>query len=196
MSKPPDVRTVAVSRVDGGVTVLRVIENEYGPHGEIRKHHDITPDYVERLIAKYDWKGSLAPVGWEFVPNDYVDETTDHTYRNAWKHNKGGKKPDHDMTKARELQRIHLRKARLAEFCRLDNDYRIADEAGDVKAKKEIGALRQKFRDVPAHPSIEAAQTVEELKLLRLDALVPETKGEVYMDKMRFGVPLSKQEKE
>ncbi len=195
MSKAPDVKTVVVTRVDGGVTVVRVIENEYGPDGEMLKHHGITPDYVERLIAKYNWQGRLAPVSWEFVPNDYVNEDTDHTYRDAWKHKKGGKKPDHDMTKAREIQRIHLRKARLAEFCRLDNDYRIADEAGDIKAKTKIGALRQKFRDVTKHPSIEAAQTVADLKKLRLDTLVPETKGVVYMDKMRFGVPLSKEKK-
>jgi hypothetical protein len=195
MNYSPDIKTVAVSRVDGGVTVLRVIENEYGPDGEIRKHHEVTQDYVERLIAKYNWQGPLAPVSWEFVPNDYIDDNTDTSYRNAWKHNKGGKKPDHDMVKARELQRIHLRKARFVEFCRLDNEYRIADEAGDVKAKREIGALRQKFRDVTAHPNIEAAQTVDELKKLRLKTLVPETTGDNYMDKMRLGVPLSKQNK-
>jgi hypothetical protein len=184
--RAPDVKTVAISRVDGGVTVMRVIENEYDPAGELRVHFDITPEYVESLIAKHNWQGPLAPVSWEFVPNDYTDDNMDYTYRNAWKHVPGQVKPDHDMEKARLIQRIYLRKARIAEFCRLDTDYVIADEAGNEAEKKRIGALRQKFRDVPAHPRIAEAKTVEELKKLKLSQLVPETKGVKYMDKMRF----------
>lgn len=166
--------TIAISRADGGTTIKR-ITNEIDP----------TPENIEAELAKRPHM--FAGATWEIVPNDYCDENTDRTYRNAWKHTKGSGKPDHDMPKAREIHRVYLRKARLAEFCRLDNEYRLADEAGDVKTKKEIGALRQKFRDVTVDPRIEAAQTVEELKALRLDALVPETKGVNYMhDKMKI----------
>ena len=194
MDLRPDVVTIAISRVDGGLTVLRVIKTSYrkGANGEreVARDVDVTPEYIDYQILRYvndgHWPDGLAPVSWRIVPNDFVDETVDRTYRDAWK-DAGNGKPDHDMPKAREIQRIYLRKARLAEFCRLDNEYRIADEiTGDVKAKREIGAIKQKFRDVTADPRIEAAQSVEELKRLRLDVLVPETKGEVYMDKMRF----------
>lgn len=188
--RAPDVKTVAITRVDGGVTVLRIIEVEYTSSGEVRAKFDITPEYVDALIQKHidggNWNGLLKPVSWEFVPNDYMHEDDDYTYRNAWVHAPGGKKPNHDMPKAREIHRVYLRKARLAEFCRLDNDYRIADEANDQAEKARIGAHRQAFRDVTEDPRIEAATTVEELKALRLDALLPEiTKGEKYMDKMR-----------
>ena len=193
----PDVVTVAATRVDGGLTVSRFITQEYRapteeeikngaplvkiPNGKPR---EITPEFVNEVYARKRTGGDVI-VSWEFVPNDYCDETTDRTFRNAWKHDRGGRKPKHDMPKAREIHRVYLRKARMAEFCRLDNDYRIADEAGDTKARKEIGALRQKFRDVTEDPRIEAAQTVEELKALRLEALIPETKGEKYMEKVR-----------
>jgi hypothetical protein len=173
MIENPDVVTVVISRADGGTSIKRIITSELAP----------TPENIEAELAKRSHV--FAGATWEIVPNDYVDENTDRTYRNAWVHAKGRKKPDHDMPKAREIQKVYLRKARMAEFCRLDNDYRIADEAGDQKAKKDIGALRQKFRDVTEDPRIEAAQTVEELKACRLDALIPETLGEKYMNKLR-----------
>jgi len=193
MDLKPDVVTVAVSRVDGGLTVMRVIKKAYGVDENDERvvtfEVDVTPAYIDRLISRYvndgHWPGGLAPVSWRIVPNDFVDETTDRTYRNAWK-DAGNGKPDHDIAKAREVQRIYLRKARLAEFCRLDNDYRIADEAGDTAVKNEIGALRQQYRDVTVHPRIEAAQTIEELKLLKLKELCPEAKGVGYTDKFRF----------
>lgn len=182
----PDVQTVAVSRVDGGLTIVRIVETEYHVDGSIHKQYNITPEYIDAIIAKYNWQGGEAAVSWELVPNDYLTDDTDVTYRNAWVHKKGSKKPDHDMSKAREIQRVYLRKARMAEFCRLDNDYRIADEAGNIAEKQRIGRERQAFRDVTEDPRIEAASTVEELKALRLDVLLPEiTKGEEYMDKLR-----------
>lgn len=178
----PDVVTVVITRADGGLTVKRIIENEYRD-GALVLHRDVTPEFIEAELAKRAvFDGHL---GWEIVPNDYCE--TDRTYRNAWKHEPGRKKPDHDMDKARLIQRIYLRKSRLAEFCRLDNEYRIAEEAGDAVAKKKIAAAKQKFRDVTADPRIEAAQTVEDLKLITLKALLPEeTLGEKYMDRMRF----------
>jgi hypothetical protein len=203
-----DVVTVAATRADGGLTVSRFITQTYRAptEEEIRngaplvkipngRPREITPEVVNevygrrlQLIAEGKKPPGSEIVTWEFVPNDYLDEDTDDTFRNAWvhEHGKGQRKPDHDMPKAREIQRVYLRKARIAEFDRLDNDYRIADEAGDQNAKKEIGTLRQKFRDVTDDPRIEQAQTVEELKALRLDVLVPETLGEKHTDKMRI----------
>ncbi len=183
MIENPDVVTIVISRADGGTSIKRIVVSEIDP----------TPENIEKELAKRSHV--FAGCTWEIVPNDYVDENTDRTFRNAWVHVKGRKKPDHDMPKAREIHRVYLRKARLAEFCRLDNDYRIADEAGDQKAKKEIGSVRQKFRDVTEHPRIEAAKTVDELKAMKLVDLVPETLGEKYMDKMRISPAIPKKEK-
>lgn len=180
MSLAPDVVTVAVSRADGGLTVVRVIENEYSQHkdhltGEMKvrtKHYDITPQYVDDLIAKYGWTGNLSPVSWEFVPNDFVDEVTDRIYRNAWRHTPGNKKPGHDIVKARDLHRDILRRDRQKQLDDLDLAYTRADEAGDQQQKRDVAAQKQKLRDVTADPRIESAQTVEELKLLTLTNLL------------------------
>jgi hypothetical protein len=169
--RAPDVKTVAVSRVDGGVTVMRVIENEYDPAGELRAHFDITPEYVDSLIAKHNWQGPLAPVSWEFVPNDYIDDNTDHTYRNAWKHAPGQVKPDHDIGKARDIHRDKIRRERLRELDALDIEYLAADEDGDQPRKRTIAARKKKLRDATAHPAIDAATTLEALKALTLAEL-------------------------
>jgi hypothetical protein len=182
MTEKPDVVTIAISRADGGTTIKRLVTSEIAP----------TPENIEAELAKRPHM--FAGATWEIVPNDYVDENTDRTFRAAWVHARGRKKPDHDMPKAREIHRVHLRRARLAEFDRLDNDYRMADEAGDAQAKKDIAAVRQKFRDVTDDPRIEAAQTVEELKALKLAALVPETLGVKSTDKMRISPAIPKTE--
>lgn len=174
----PEVVTVAATREDGGLTVSRFVIS--------REHPVITPEWINEIYARKARDTGKVVVSWEIVPNDYLTDDDDVTYRNAWKHNSGGRKPDHDMPKAREIHRVHLRRARVAEFDRLDNDYRIADEKSDQKAKKDVGELRQKFRDVTDDPRIEAAQTVEELKALPLKALIPETMGIKATDKMRM----------
>jgi hypothetical protein len=152
-------------------------------------HREPTPEYINSLIEKryeagmWNSDNGKKALSWRIVPDDFAD--TDRTFRNAWKDGRNGK-PDHDMPKAREITRIHLRKERLKEFCRLDHVYRLAEEAGDQEVKREVATVKQKFRDVTDDPRIEAAQTVEELKALKLAELVPETVGAKYMDKMRF----------
>jgi hypothetical protein len=178
MDENPEVVTVAATREDGGLTVSRFIIT--------REHPVITPEWINEIYTRKARDTGKVVVSWEVVPNDYLNDDTDNTYRNAWKHNAGGRKPDHDMPKAREIHRVHLRRARLAEFDRLDNDYRMADEAADVQAKKEIAVIRQKFRDVTEDSRIETAKTVEELKALRLDVLVPETLGVKATEKMKI----------
>lgn len=172
--RQPDVVTIAVSRVDGGVTILRVITREYMPDplrpGErvIHKEYDPTPAYIESLIAKYvndgHWIGGLTPTGWELVPNDYLNEQTDKTFRDAWKHTPGKHKPDTDMPKAREIHKEKLRVMRLPLFEALDLEYFRADEEGDQQKKRVVALKKQALREVTNDPGIEAAQTPDELK--------------------------------
>jgi hypothetical protein len=185
MNLAPDVVTVAVSRVDGGVTVMRVIKTSYrAPTAEereagitdrvVRRQVDVTDEYIQGQIDKHvaggNWIGGHTPTTWRVVPNDYLDETNEQDYRDAWK-DTGQGKPDHDMVKARELHRVRLRKKRGNYLDALDHEYMRADEAGDNQAKKAVAAKKQKMRDVTDHPAIEAAKTVEELKALTLEAL-------------------------
>lgn len=180
MSRQPDVVTAAVTRVDGGVTVLRVIENEYAPDGSLARHYDVTPEYIDSLIAKYvaadrpederQWVGGQLPVSWRLVPNDYVDESTDRYFREAWKDGGRGK-PDVDMPKAREIHRRKLRRMRIPLMDALDVEYLQADERGEQQKKRDIGTKKQQLRDVTADPRIDAAQTPEELKAVIPEAL-------------------------
>jgi hypothetical protein len=181
MDLRPDVVTVAVTRVDGGVTVMRVIKTSYrkpaegeGTERVAYRVVDVTPEYIDRQISRHveggNWVGPYAPVSWEIVPNDYINDDTDHTYRDAWKY-EGKTKPGHDMVKARNIHRAQLRNRRGNMLDALDAEYMKADEAGDSQAKKSVATKRQKLRDVTEHPSIEAAQTVEELKACTIQSL-------------------------
>ena len=187
----PKVETVAVTREDGGVTVLRFVVEEYQKVRTLDDtieravvHKPLTDERVEASIAKrYEpipghpsgiWNGGNGKrhVSWRRVANDYVDENTDRTYRNAWKDAPGRTKPDHDMVKARNLHRDILRRDRQPQLDNLDIQYVQADERNDRQAKATIAAQKQKIRDVTADPRIESAQTVDQLKALTLDALI------------------------
>jgi hypothetical protein len=180
-SRRPDVVTVLVNRVDGGVTVLRVIVTEYRPSTEAEREAgaaarvpnwtvDPTPEYIEGIIAKHAWTGGLAKVSWRLVPNDFVDEQTDRHFRNAWKDD-GGHKPGVHMPKAREIHRENLRRLRAPLLEAADVSYMRADESGDQQEKKRIGERKRALRDVTDDPAIEAAQTPEELKAVMPEAL-------------------------
>jgi hypothetical protein len=176
--RTPDVVTVAVTRVDGGLTILRVVTAEFGPDGNGGRVANWTivptPEYIDGLIAQYvrdgAWTGGQLPVSWRIVPNDIVDENTDRTFRNAWKDD-GGSKPGHDMAKAREIHRDRLRLLRAPLLDALDTEYLKADESGNQQDKKRIAARKQALRDVTADPAIEAAATPDELKAVLPEAL-------------------------
>jgi hypothetical protein len=191
-ARTPDVITVAVDRADGGVTVVRIVTTEYRPATPdeitagaaefVRTGHETgfyrianwtiapTDDYIDAVIAKHAWTGPLAPVAWHRVPNDYVDESTDRTFRNAWKHTGRGK-PDVDMPKAREIHREHLRRLRAPILEDLDVAYVRADEQNNAREKSRIAARKQELRDVTAHSAIDDAQTPEQLKAAGLDVI-------------------------
>lgn len=174
--RQPDVITVVITRVDGGVSVMRVITAEYAPDGAggrvARWTVDPTPTYIASLIAKHNWQGPKAPVSWRIVPNDYVDEGTDRYFRNAWKDTAGKNNPDVDMPKAREIHRDKLRALRVPLLAALDTDFMRAIETNDRPAQTLIAAKKQVLRDVTADPRIDAATTPEELKAVIPAALI------------------------
>jgi len=157
----PEIVTVAITRADGGVSVMRVITHE----PSTGKRYDPTPEYVDSLIAKHvasgSWVGGLSPISWRFVPNDYA--MTDRYFRDAWKDAPGRNKPDVDMGKAREVHREHLRQRRTPLLDKLDLEYMRADEDGDQQKKKDIAKKKQALRDVTSDPAIDAATTPEQL---------------------------------
>jgi hypothetical protein len=118
-----------------------------------------------------DLSQSVEHAGYQFLAVIDVDAMPDrgNPYHNApaaawssaWHWN--GSDVAVSMPKARELHRNRLREHRKGHLLKLDVEYQKADEAGDAAAKTAIAQKKQQLRDVTAHPSIEAAQTVHEL---------------------------------
>lgn len=98
-------------------------------------------------------------------------ESEPHNFRPTWVFDKVIKKFSHDMIKAKELHKQRLRLWREPKLAELDKEYMKADEAGDNQKKKEIAAKKEKLRNITANPEIEAAQTIEELKLAAMGDL-------------------------
>jgi hypothetical protein len=90
------------------------------------------------------------------------DLPADRTFRDAW--HLVGDMIVHDMQKAKSIKRDHIRHARAQAMVELDAQFTRAQGTGDKKAADLVEAKRQKWRDAPADPRIEAAKTVEELK--------------------------------
>ena len=170
--RKPDVVTVLIHRVDGGVTLMRVVTTEYRPTTPEEKAAgwgprianwtiEPTEEYINAIIKKHNWPPPLQAVSWDIVPND-VNEGVDTHWRNAWV--KDGKKIGIDMVKARNIHRDNLRSMRAGMLTELDVEYQKADELGDTNKKQEIAKVKQELRNVTIHPDIENAQTPDELK--------------------------------
>jgi hypothetical protein len=73
-----------------------------------------------------------------------------------------------DMAKAREIKRTMIRAERTEALSALDVKYMRALERGDTSEMKTLAAQKQALRDAPAHPDIEAAETVDQLLAIEL----------------------------
>jgi hypothetical protein len=89
----------------------------------------------------------------------------DRTYRNALIMQ--GDKIAHDMPKARECHRNHLRRIRAHELPELDAQWMRAMGQGKAKEAAEVEAKRQKWRDAPADKRIDAAKTIADLAAVK-----------------------------
>ena len=85
---------------------------------------------------------------------------TDRSFRNAWKQN--GKTIETDMTKAKEIHKTNIRKARIPKLAELDIEYQRATETSANTS--DIVAKKQALRDAPAASGISTAANTTELK--------------------------------
>lgn len=93
-------------------------------------------------------------------PCEPKDFPQDRSYRGAWR--LIGDQIKHDMDAAREIHRDKIREARAPLLAAQDVALLRAIEEG--KPTAPIAAEKQRLRDATAHPSIDAAQSVDELK--------------------------------
>jgi hypothetical protein len=157
---------IAIVRPDGGVSIMSFMIVGRGntlPDGAVwldEKVGSWARQPTESVVAAEVRRAVPDYVAWYRVSDD--DIPADRTFRDALHHN--GKALVHDIEKARGIKRDHLRHERASALPLLDNEWMKATGQGDRKAAAEVEAKRQKWRDAPADPRIETAQTVEELK--------------------------------
>jgi hypothetical protein len=119
-----------------------------------------TPETVAAEIKKALAPGEVATT-WRLIAE--TDVPTDRRYRGAWS-DPGAGPLVHDMASARAIHREHLRQARTPQLVALDVAYQRADERGDKSEQARIVATKQRLRDLPADPAIDAAQTMDGLR--------------------------------
>lgn len=106
------------------------------------------------------------PTGRTFVAVDEANVPTDRTYRNAWKGDMLAGTIAVDMVKARAIHRDAIRAARVAALAALDTAVMRANEIPDSAEVQRLVARKQALRDFPADPRIDAATTVDALRVI------------------------------
>ena len=97
-------------------------------------------------------------LSYEIVEDSVIP--TDRSFRNAWKQN--SKTIETDMTKAKEIHKTNIRKARIPKLAELDIEYQRATETSANTS--DIVAKKQALRDAPAASGISTAANTTELK--------------------------------
>ena len=148
---------VIVARNDGSVSVMALL-------GDAAEAANSAPDQLDVIIqaeiAQLPDDLRQGIVSWRAVSDEEVPE--DRTFRGAWRAGTTG--IDFDMDHCRMIWKDRMREARAPKLAALDMAFQRAIEDGTDTSS--IVAQKQALRDVTTDPSIEAAQTPDELKLV------------------------------
>lgn len=157
---------IAVERADGGVSILSFmtvgrgnalpkgaewLDQSAGSWSRVPTDASVA-DEVVRAVPDF--------VAWHRILDDEVPQ--DRTFRDALVVKDGSL--THSIDKARDLTRNMLRHRRAAAMPELDGQWMRATGQGKKAEANKIEAERQKWRDAPANPLIDAAATVETLR--------------------------------
>lgn len=128
---------------------------------------------IEEVAAK------SVPAGTPYKIVPVSEIPSDRTYRNAFEADIVNGKINHNIVKAREIHKDHMRRARTPLMAALDTAYMRADEKGAAgnAEKAQIAAQKQALRDVTAAAGIAAATTPDELKGVWPSILGPKPYG-------------------
>jgi len=74
---------------------------------------------------------------------------------------------EYDLDKTKGLKRTYIRVEREDKLKKLDIEFMKALEQNDTAAQAAVAEKKQRLRDAPADPSIEAATTPDEVKAVR-----------------------------
>lgn len=132
---------ILIKRDDGGVSIM---SGNADPTGEVRK---------------WELAGPWKCVSYREIQDAEVP--ADRTFRAAWKDSDGAVTVD--LSKAREIHREMLRRARKPKLEALDVE--VMRNITNSAKLAEIEAKKQELRDATAYPAIDSAATPEDLKL-------------------------------
>lgn len=132
----------------------------------IEGHEIIFPDVEKDIIGKWikssrDAVVSIRKLNKEEVPND-------RTFRDSWQDE--GNTISHNMNKAKEIHLKRLRERRNYLLSEKDKEWMKAVGQENKTEADKIEAERQALRNFPEilKPDLDAAKTIEELKLITL----------------------------
>ena len=114
---------------------------------------------MREIEACPETPGGAGVTGWRILRDG--DVPADRTYRDALIDT--GEAIVHDMGRARAVHRGRIRARRAEAMRELDAKWMRATGQGKVAEADAIEALRQQWRDAPADPRIDAAETTSEL---------------------------------
>lgn len=166
----PEFTPIAVIRQDGSVAILRygvLARGSFLPKGAMWLDEmqgiwarPLLPELIEIEVKK------AVPdyVSWKQISEDDLPERDD--YRNALRDIDG--KLQHDLATAKVLHRNIIRHERAAAFAKLDGDWMKAVAQNDVETIAAVEAKRQVWRDAPNDPRIDEANSIAELKTLKV----------------------------
>lgn len=169
---------VAITFADGSVGIMQfLLEIRLSPIGPgvIRQP---TTQAIQQEIDKSSFDQPV--VSWRALTSGpargHPEIPTDRSYRNAWVDGGSGVGIRHDMVKARNLHRDVLRLRRAARLVALDiEEFRaLRRRVTGITATNieitDVAQRKQLLLDAPQDPRIDAAATVDDLKIIDLPA--------------------------
>lgn len=145
-------KLVAISRQDGGVSIMRLLDDGLDVDAEVQK-------WIESSPGQYASHRETAPAE---LPGDMDTDP----FRGAWADKAG--KLGHDMPRAREIHKQRLRIERAPLLAELDVEYIRAQETNDNGKRAQVTARKQALRDITADQRFATAATVADLMEIRL----------------------------
>lgn len=182
------IQQIALTMADGSCKVMGFAVDDH--RGLINAP---LPANIEAAIATASKSWAIAdshliPVqSWRLIQNYAADDTRYHDARIDT-----GTAIEHDMAKARVIHLNLLRAQRATELVVLDDDWMRAFGQEKPTEVDAIEAQRQALRDMPVDlaPQIEAAQTIDELKAIKLPTdIPPQIEAMQMLDDLEFTPP-------
>lgn len=153
---------IVIFNEDGTCSILTPFIDMFNPASATYKlllssGIDLSTD--EKIWEHIIKQAKIEDKNYRFVEEDRIP--SDRSFRNAWTHVLDTDTVDVDIDKAKEIHKDTLRALRKPILEKLDIEYMIALEQGNIELQAEIKENKQELRDVT---DLDMPNTPEELK--------------------------------